>query len=271
VTPTHRLGPAAIALVIAISPLALSSPAIAAPASHREAAAPVSPTWATYFFPTRVGLTCTNSFVSASASGQETLTIASIKDSPRGKSIVITESGAVQSAGQDIPVNASVHYTLTPDGELINEPSNALVVGQGVHTVGNTILPTVKSLLAGGSSVSTIRESIPLPQSQLAQISPALKANQTGLDVSVSLREKGKAVSALTVPMGTFHHLLEVQTKMQAFHVTNAIPSAEKEIDAAIRPTLSKVLSFSTWYAPGVGPVQVSVASLTTVTKGCSG
>ena len=180
-------------------------------------------------------------------------------------------SGSSQSGGKAQPINSSLQYTLTPHGGLVNEATSTLVVGVGAHTNGTTVLPTVKALLAGGSSLSTIRESVPLPASQLAQISPVLKPNQTGINVSVSLREKGRAVSTLTVPMGTFHHLLEIQTTIHRIQVTNAIPSAGSEIAAAIRPTLSQVLSFSTWYAPKIGPVQVSLGGVTIAATSCSG
>jgi hypothetical protein len=238
--------------------------------SSRIDAAP-APTWATYFYPARVGWTCHDSFTSAGASGEETLSVAAVTSSPQGKHINVDVSGSSQSGGQDVPVNSSLQYTLTPKGGLITEASSALVVGVGAHSNGESVLPTVKALLAGGSSQSSIRESIPLPASQLAQISPILKANQTGLDVTVSLRESGKAVPTLTVPMGTLHHLLEVQTTIRTFRVTNAIPSAASEIEAAVRPTLAKVLSFTTWYAPNVGPVRVDVGGITTTATSCSG
>lgn len=261
----------AVALSAIAIPLLLGPSAGAALSASSRAAAAPSPTWATYFYPARVGWVCHDSFTSAASSGEETLSVVAVRSSPQGKHINVDVSGSSQTGGQDTPINSSLHYTLTSNGSLINQPSSTLVVGVGAHTIGNTVLPTVKALLAGGSSQSSIRETIPLPPSQLAQISSVLKPNQTALDASVTVGEKGKAVSSLTVPMGTFHHLLEVQSTIHTFRVTNAIPSAASEIDAAVRPTLNQALSIATWYAPNVGPVRVDVGGITTTASSCSG
>ena len=259
-----------LALVLAGPAALVGALAVAAQGPGGQSQSAPAATWSNYFYPAKVGLTCTNSFTTADTSGSETITVASITPSPLGKEIVVNQSGSVQAAGKDSPINVSTHYTLRNDGRLMTEPSSGLVAGQQARTVGFTTFPTVKTLLAGGSGVSTIQEVLPLPASELSELSPALKANQTALDMSISLRQSGRSVGNLTVPMGTYHHVLEVKSTISGFSVTNALPSAEKLLNGAIGPTLDKVLTFTTWYAPGVGPIQGDVGGLTTVNKACT-
>ncbi len=252
--PLRSLTIGALVLGFAGSVLPWAALPATAHGTGKDTAIAPKATWSNYFYPPRVGLTCTESFTTADTSGTETLTVASITSNGAGKEIVINQSGSVHAAGKDEPINASSHYLLTKDGRLESEPSSALLSGQSEHSVGFTIYPTVKKLLAGGTGVSTVHEVLPLPASELSALSPALKANQTSLDISIALRQSGQAVASLTVPMGTYHHVLEIKSKIGSFSVTNAVPSAEKLLAGAFGPTLDKIFEVHHLVRPGRGP-----------------
>jgi hypothetical protein len=65
--------------------------------------------------------------------------------------------------------------------------------------------------------------------------------------------------------------VLEVETTMKTFRITNALRGAAKELESAMKPGVAKGARETTWYAPGVGPVQVLLDGLKTVALKCSG
>jgi len=261
-------------LVAGAVPLALTLLVSAlgqAGAAQRNLSASHQPTWISYFFPTRIGLTCRESFASNGLSGDETLRVTAVSTSSLGTRVTVEESSATQVAGKDIPTNAALHYTITREGSLVSSPSAGMFGGQTAQLVGNTVLPSVGQLLSGRSFTASLHEIVPLSAAQLSQVRSALKPGQTSLQIALALRERGRLVPTLTVPLGTFHNVLEVSTSLGHVEVKNALPSAAKSFNAALEPTFRKELNFQTWYAKNTGPVQITLAGVMTRMTSCTG
>lgn len=259
-------------VIVLLSPFAfLCGDAASAQGAVRLAASTSTPTWAAYFYPTKIGLTCTDTVKSSVETGSETFAISSVTKTSKGQNVDVAVSGSVQAQGDTASEDSTLHYVLTKSGGLTTTLSNALAEGRGAPTLGQATLPTPKALLAGAHSVSKLSESEPLTPSQLAEMASGLEPHQKTLNVTASLFETGTRVSTLTVPMGTFHNVLEVHSKVDTFEVTNALAKTRGGLDSALLPEVKRELSFATWYAPGVGPVQIIEAGVTIDATGCTG
>jgi hypothetical protein len=263
-----RLGVLSIALATAFVPTVT----LAAQASGAASQAGKL-NWNTYFDPQRVGFTCDDTFSTPTTSGAETLTVSAVKQTAQGKAITIEESGITHPAGGgSVPTNETLHYTITPSGDLVSTPSSLQFGAQSGNVVGQTILPNVASMLAGHRSTYVFKISIPLSKADLAQVGSTLRPHQTALKISIEMANHGSAVPTLSVPFGTFHQVLRIDTTMKKVTVTNAITAdAGKQIGSVIESQFKQGLNATTWYAPGVGPIQVFLNGLTTVTKSCTG
>jgi hypothetical protein len=260
--------------MIGVVPLALCllwSSGNPAGAAQRSLSTSHQPSWASYFFPLRVGLTCHESFASNGVSGDETLRVTSVTTSSAGTKVTVEESSSTQAAGKDIPTNAALHYTITRSGALVSSPSAAMIGSQAAQLIGNTVLPSVSQLMSGKVFTTSLQEIVPLSSAQLSQVSSALKPGQTSLRIAITLKERGSVVPILTVPLGTFHNLLDVSTSLGQVTVKNALPGAAKTFASALEPTFKKELNFQTWYAKNSGPVQITLAGIVTRMTSCTG
>jgi hypothetical protein len=137
--------------------------------------------------------------------------------------------------------------------------------------VGNTVLPSVRHLSSGGVFSSTLHLLVPLSESDLSQLSGSLQPGQTSLQIAISIREKGTVVPTLTVPLGTFHDVLEVTSSLGQVEVTNAAKGAGGAFASALYPELKKELGNQTWYAKNNGPVQFELSGLVAHLTSCTG
>jgi len=230
-----------------------------------------NPTWKSYFYPGRMGRTCQETLDSDGMTGTETLRVSDVTTTPRGTQITIDEGSDTQVDGKNIPTNAALHYTITRSGDLVSSPSSELIGGMAAQLVGNTVLPSVRHLSSGGVFSSTLHLLVPLSESDLSQLSGSLQPGQTSLQIAISIREKGTVVPTLTVPLGTFHDVLEVTSSLGQVEVTNAAKGAGGAFASALYPELKKELGNQTWYAKNNGPVQFELSGLVAHLTSCTG
>jgi hypothetical protein len=265
---SFRLGHFAVATCFAT----LSLFVLSCPTSTVEAATlsvDHANTWSNYFYPLKVGWTCRESFSSSSVSGSETLTVSAVTKTANGVDVTVNQAGNTETQGTNVPTNSVLHYTLGRNGSLVSNSVNALIGANSAQTGGDSVFPSVQSLIAGHTGVSTVTATVPLSSSDISQLKGALKSGQNSLVMAVQLRSKGSLISNLRVPMGTVHKVLEVSTTLGSLKVTNAIPAAEKALVSALRPDFQKTSNFKTWYARGIGPVQVELAGLVIKATAC--
>ena len=215
-----------------------------------------NPTWVGYFFPLKVGWTCHESLSGGAATGDETLTISAVAPVSRGRSVTVDEGSSSTVGTTSVPTNAALHYILTKRGQLISVPSGLQVAGRPYSIIGDTTYPSVKSLLSGGSSVSHLHFAALLSPADRAELQGVLPAKATSLDMAVDVAQRGGSLETLQTPLGTFHHVLVVHSVAKSIAFTNIGKAASKELAGAILPTISKELSATVWYAPGVGPIK---------------
>ena len=233
------------------------------------AATNAGPSWAGYFFPLKVGWTCHESLTGGGATGSETLTVSSVGTVPQGRSVTVTEGSSSTVGGTSVPTNAVLHYILSKTGQLITVPSGGQVAGQLYNDTGDTTDPSVKALLSGKSTVSRAHIAAPLSAAERAELAGVHPAKATSLDMAVDFAQRGGSVGTLQTSMGTFHHLIAVQSMVKAIAFTNVAKGASKELAAAIMPTIEKELRATTWYAPGVGPVKITAGGSTSTLTSC--
>jgi hypothetical protein len=240
--------------------------ATAAAASAKASSA--GPTWTSYFYPLKVGWTCHEALTTVT-SGSETLTVAAVTKTKKGEAITIDEGSSTDVGGTNVPTNAALHYLITTGGQLISVPSAGQLGGQAYHYVGNTVFPSVHTLLAGGSGLSRVHISAPLGKSDLAQIKSILTPHSTSLEMALVLKQSGSKVAQLQTSAGTYHNVLAVRSSLKSLDITNALGSARRDLDREIQPSEAKSVANTVWYAPGFGPVKVVVGGVTSVVTGC--
>jgi hypothetical protein len=243
------------------------TPAADAAASPRSADGG-GPTWTTYFYPLKVGWTCQEKLTTG-AQGSETVTVAAVTKTDKGQAVTVDEGSSTEVRGTSVPTNAADHFLITKDGQLISTPSAGQRDGQSYQFVGNTVYPTVHTLLAGGSGLSHVHGTAPLGPNELAQIRSVLAPHATSLAMSVVFHLSGTRVAQLRTSAGTYHDVLAVRFTLRSLDVTNALPSARRELDREIEPTLAKLEANTVWYAPGHGPVKVVDGGVTGIVTGC--
>jgi hypothetical protein len=236
-------------------------------AAERSGAA--APTWVRYFFPLKVGWTCHESLEATGATGAETLTVASVGRTSRGRSVTITEGSSSTADGVSVPTNAALHYVLTTGGQLVSVPSGIQVGGQPYSIDGTTTYPDVQTLLSGGSAVSRLHIAVPLSAADRAELQAVLPAGATALDMAVAVQQSGRSVAVLQTPMGTFHHLLSVRSVLKSIAFTNVSKAASRVLAGAVKPTIAKELTLDAVYAPGVGPIKIAAAGYTGFLTSC--
>jgi hypothetical protein len=254
----------ALALPIALTGVPGSAPT--ASASPKSAAAP---TWTTYFYPLKVGLTCQEELTTG-ATGTETLTVTAVTKTKQGQAVTIDEGSSTEVNGTSVPTNAAIHYVITKSGQLISAPSAGQLGGQAYRVEGNTVFPAVQTLLSGGSGLSRERISAPLADTDLAQIKSILTTHATSLSMALVLKQSGTKVALLQTPAGTYHDVLAVRSTLRSLDITNALASARRDLDREIEPIVAKSVVSTVWYAPGKGPVKVVASGVTGIVTGCS-
>ncbi len=228
-----------------------------------------APTWTTYFYPLTVGWTCHESLTSG-ATGEETLTVSAVTPVKQGRQVTVDEGSSTTVKGTEVPSNAALHYILTRQGQLVSEPSSGQLAGQAFRVEGNTVYPTVATLLRGGSGLSDVRIVAPLDKSKLSQLRSVLKAHATELEMAIELKQSGSKVASLTTPAGTFHDVLAVHSTLRKLDITNATSATRHILDSEIEPTLAQEEANTVWYAPAYGPVKVDVGGVIGVITGCA-
>ncbi len=265
------------AAVLAIAALGMATaltgglgrtPEAAAAASASSKSTAAAPTWSTYFYPLKVGWTCQEKLTTG-AQGSETLTVAAITKTDQGQAVIVDEGSSTEVDGNSVPTNAADHFLITRDGQLISTPSAGQRDGQSYQETGNTIYPTVHTLLAGGSGLSHVHVTAPLGQSELAQVKSVLLPHATSMAISVVLKLSGTKVAQFRTPEGTYHNVLAVHFTLRSLDVTNALGSARHELDREIEPSLAKAEANTVWYAPGHGPVKVVGGGVTGIVTSC--
>jgi hypothetical protein len=235
-------------------------------ASPKPAAA--GPTWTTYFYPLKVGWTCQEDLTTG-ATGTETLTVTAVTKSAQGEAVTIDEGSSTDVNGTTVPTNAAIHYVITKGGQLISAPSAGQLGGQAYRVEGNTVYPAVHTLLSGGSGLSRERVSAPLADSALAQVKSILTQHATSLSMALVLKQAGTKVAQLQTTAGTYRNVLAVRSTLRSLDITNALPSARRDLDREIEPILAKTVVSTVWYAPGYGPVKVVASGVTGIVTDC--
>jgi hypothetical protein len=251
--------------------LVLAQPTLAHAAQKELLGSSNGPTWTSYFYPARVGRTCQETLHSGGVTGTETLRVSDVTPTPQGTQITVDEGSDTQVDGKSIPTNAALHYTITNNGDLVSSPSSDMIGGVAAQLVGNTVLPSVKRLMSGGVFASTLHMLVPLSQSDLSQLSGALKPGQKSMDIALSIRERGSLIPTLAVPLGRFRDVLDVTTTLGRIDVTNAVKSAAGALASALRSDLKKEVSYQTWYAKDNGPVQFELSGVVAQLTSCTG
>jgi hypothetical protein len=257
--------------------LASASAAAAAAASSASPSATTTkptrtsgaPTWTSYFYPLTVGWTCQEALTTVT-SGSETLTVAAVTKTRKGQAITIDEASSTDVSGTEVPTNAALHYLITTNGQLVSAPSAGQLSGQAYRVVGDTVFPSVRTLLAGGSGLSRVRISSVPSKSDLAQIKPILVPHATSLEMVLVLKQSGTKVAQLQTSAGTYHDVLAVRSTLKSLDVTNVLPRDRRGLDRQIQPTVAKSLTTTVWYAPGYGPVKVIAGGITGVVTSCA-
>lgn len=226
-------------------------------------------TWLGYFFPLKVGWTCHESLTGSGATGSETLTIAAVGRVRQGRSVTVDEGSSSTLGATSVPTNGALHYILTNEGQLISVPSDLQISGQPYGITGDTTYPSIKTLLSGGSAVSHLHIELPLNATDRAELQAVLPAKATSLDMAVDVAQHGNPVATLQTSSGTFHHVVVVHSTAKSLAFTNIGKVASQELAGAILPTISKEVSSTTWYAPGVGPIKDSAGGFTSTVTSC--
>lgn len=255
-------------LLATIGAALVTSVPLAATTGSATAAGP-GHTWADYFYPLKVGWTCHESFDTNGVKGTETLSVASVGTVRGGRSITVDEASATTVKGTTVPTNAALHYMLTNAGGLVAVPSSTQIAGQAYREEGNTVYPSVRALLSGGSSTSGLHISTALNASQRSEIGGVLPSGATSLDMAVAIRQSGTDVPTLRTPDGTYHNALVVHSSLKSIHVTNALKSASKDLDSTLKPIVAKELASTTWYAVDHGPVKFKLDGITAYITNC--
>jgi hypothetical protein len=242
---------------------------VTASATSKPTHAAGAPTWTSYFYPLKVGWTCQEALTTVT-SGSETLTVSAVTKTRKGQAITIDEGSSTDVDGTQVPTTAALHYVITTNGQLVSAPSAGQLSGQTYRVVGDTVFPSVRTLLAGGSGLSRVRISSVPSKSDLAQIKPILVPHATSLEMVLVLKQSGTKVAQLQTPAGTFHDVLAVRSSLTSLDVTNALSKDRRDLDRQIQPTVAKSLTTTVWYAPGYGPVKVIAGGVTGVVTGCA-
>jgi hypothetical protein len=216
-----------------------------------------------------VGWTCRETLTTGTT-GTETLTVTAVTKTEQGQQVTVDEGSSTEFNGTSVPTNAANHYVITKSGQLISAPSAGLTGGQAYRDEGDTVYPTVHTLLTGGSGLSRVHVTAPLAQSDLAQIKSILTPHATSLVMSIVLEQSGTKVAQLHTSAGTYHDVLAVRSTLHSLDITNARASTRHELDREIEPTLAKTVANTVWYAPGAGPVKVVSGGVTGIVTGCS-
>lgn len=262
--PPSALQVAGLGCALILAAGLLTAPGASAAATTHGA----TPTWTTYFYPLKVGWTC-NEVLTTGTGGNETLTVDSVTRVKDGQAVTLTESSTTGASGGGTPSNKTVRYILTKSGDLVSEPSAGQLSGQEYQIRGDTIYPSVQTLLSGGSGLSRVRIDAPLAHGDLSKLTGVLKPHYSTLDMALELKQTGTKVAELTTRAGTFHHLLAVHSVLHSLDITDATHYARQSIDSELRPTVAESVTNTVWYAPGFGPVKVSVGGVTSVATGC--
>jgi len=254
---------AALSLGALLASVAGPTPTLMAAASPKPPSG--GPTWTSYFYPLKVGWTCQEELTTVTT-GSETLTVAAVTKTKEGQAITVDEGSSTNVNGTDVPTNAALHYLITTGGQLISSPSAGQLGGQAYRYVGNTVFPSVRTLLAGGSGLSRVHIAAPLSTRELAQVKSILSAHATSLEMTLVLKQSGAKVAQLQTPAGTYH---DVRSTLKSLDITNALGSARGDLDRQLQPTEAKSVANTVWYAPGYGPVKVIVSGVTGIVTGC--
>jgi hypothetical protein len=241
-------------------------PAAAAAASPKPPSS--GPTWTSYFYPLKVGWTCHEALTRVTT-GTETLTVTAVTKTKKGEAITIDEGSSTIVDGTNVPSNEALHYLITTGGQLISAPSAGQLAGHTYHYAGNTVFPSVRTLLAGGSGLSRVHISAPLSKSDLSQVKSILTPHSTSLDMVLVLKQSGTKVAQLQTSAGTYHDVLAVRSSLKSLDITNALGSARSDLDRELQPNEAKAVANTVWYAPGNGPVKVIVGGVTGIVTDC--
>lgn len=246
--------------------------AVAGSAASAAASAPKAATWKTYFYPAVVGYHCVETIASNSAgtSGTETLTVTAVSRRSGGTVFTVTQDGTTTVSGASAPSKGLLHYVITGGGELQDNTSSVNLGSVSGGVSGVTNLGTVAKLVAGGSVTSVLHVVEPLTASDIKDLKGVLRSGQTSLHATLTLASRGTMVSALTIPLGTLHSVLEVKAGVSHISFTNLVSGASSVLAKDLRSQFDSLLNYTTWYAPGLGPVQVDAAGLTVVASSCT-
>ncbi len=189
--------------------------------------------------------------------GSETLTVSAVEPVAQGRSVTVDEGSSSTIGTTSVPTNAAFHYILTSRGQLISVPSGLQVAGQPYSITGDTTYPSVKTLLSGGKTVSHLHIDC------AAQPGGSRRAARRP-SRQVHLARHGRRRRAARAVRSRPSRLLWARSTMcssctpcaTSIAFTNIGKAASRELAGAVLPTISKELSSTTWYAPGLGPIK---------------
>jgi hypothetical protein len=254
--------------------ISLSSVVVALAGSAASAAAstPKAPTWKTYFYPAVVGYHCVEAIAvnTAGSSGTETLTVTAVSRRSGATHFTVAQKGTTTVSGASVPSIGLLHYVITGGGELEDNTSSVNVGSINGGVSGVTNLGTVAKLVAGASVTSVLHVVEPLSASEIKDLQGVLPSGQTSLHATLTMASRGTNVATLNIPLGTLHHVLEVKADISHISFTNLVKGASSVLAKDLHSQFDSLLDYTTWYAPGLGPVQVDAAGLTVDASSCT-
>jgi hypothetical protein len=198
------------------------------------------------------------------------LTVTAVSRRSGATFFTVSQNGTTTVSGASVPSQGLLHYVITGGGELQDNTSSVSLGSVNGGVSGVTNLGTVAKLVAGGSVTSVLHVVEPLSASELKDLQGVLRSGQTSLHATLTLASRGTMVPTLTIPLGTLHNVLEVKANVSHIAFTNVVSGASSVLAKSLRSQFDSLLNYSTWYAPGLGPVQVDAAGLTIDASSCT-
>jgi hypothetical protein len=251
--------------------LALAGVATAGPA---EAA---GGSWLTYVN-TQAGRSCsvqtTAAKTAAVTRAKETMTLLSKAQTAAG---TLLHYRIVMSAGSSGTVHS---VTTNSTWEIFKNGSVGLPPGfsgsSGGYTVtfgGSEVYPSLAQLQAGQTATRALTVTLVGSTGQAGGALAELAANGKSLTLQFTLRaSSAPAVSSVSTPGGVYQDPVGVVTSVVSVKPLNGSALLNKTWPL-LSSTFSQLLTSTTYFAPGIGPVKVAApgAHLTLESAGCTG
>ncbi len=260
------MGAAAAVFCLALVGAATASPAYAAGGS-----------WLTYVN-TQAGRSCTVETTAVKTVGvtsaKETMTLLSKSQTASGTLLhyrIVTSAGA---AGKVHSVTANSTWEIFDNGSVGLPPGfSGSAGGYTVTFGGSEVYPSPGQLRGGQTATRALTVTLAGGGGQAAAALAELAANGKSLTLQFTLKASlAPAVGSISTPGGTYAGPVGVVTSVVTVKPLNG-PAILNKTWPLLSSTFSQLLTSTTYFAPGIGPVKVSApgAHLTLESVGCSG